>query len=104
MKLGLICLIASTTAITFRPVSSESAPWEKKAITPGMLKPDFPINYPVPNFGVDSDIIASKTNLKNTEKLLGKKLHADFGQTANPVNPRNYVVPNFGVDHQILDS
>ena len=90
MKLGLICLIASSSGIKFRPISSESAPWEKIAITAGMLKPDFPIDYVVPSYGVDQDIINTESNLKLTEKNLGKKLHADFDQTSNPVNPRNY--------------
>ena len=30
-----------------------------------------PKDYPVPNFGVDHDIVASNTNLKNAEAKLG---------------------------------
>jgi hypothetical protein len=34
--------------------------------------PSYPINYPVPNFGVDEDIIATKEHLKQQEKKHGK--------------------------------
>merc|ERR1711981_1153417 len=34
----------------------------------------YPINYPVPNFGVDSDILDSHTNLANTESKMGHKI------------------------------
>ena len=107
MKFTLICLIASASAIqkTFRPVSQESAPWYKPAsVTHGALKPDFPINYPVPNFGVDHDIKASQNSLKISEKALGKTLHANFDQKTNAVNTRNYKVASFGVDHDIKAS
>ena len=30
-----------------------------------------PKDYPVPNFGVDHDIVTSNSNLKNAEKKLG---------------------------------
>ena len=66
------------------------------------MKPDHPVNYPVPDFGVDRDIIDATKNIKDSEKVLGKKMVADFGQTKNPVNPRNYVVPDFGQDEGII--
>ena len=31
----------------------------------------YPMNYSVPNLGVDSDIIASTTNMKNAEAKIG---------------------------------
>merc|ERR1711981_805058 len=34
----------------------------------------YDINYPVPNFGVDQDIIDSHVNLANTEKIMGHKI------------------------------
>ena len=107
MKFALIALIASTAAInkTFRPKSVESAPWYKTpAMTHGDLKPAFPINYPVANFGVDHDILNSEKNLKMTEKKLGKTMNANFDQKTNAVNPRDYKVANFGVDSDIKAS
>ena len=67
-----------------------------------MAKPDFPINYPVPNFGVDQDIIDASSSLQNTEKRMNKKLHASFDMKKSPVNPRGYKVPDFGVDRDII--
>ena len=32
----------------------------------------YPINYKVPNFGVDQDIVDSQKNLDDAEKKLGK--------------------------------
>ena len=43
-----------------------AAPWKLQA---DMDK--HPKDYPVPNFGVDRDIITTKSNLKNAEAKLG---------------------------------
>jgi hypothetical protein len=32
----------------------------------------YPINYKVPNFGVDQDIVDSQKNLNDAEKKIGK--------------------------------
>ena len=69
-----------------------------------------PINYSVPNFGVDSDIADSQANLKNTEKRLKHKLNlVKGGNVATGVDnfdnhPMNYKVPSFGMDQDIKDS
>ena len=34
--------------------------------------PPYPINYPVPNFGVDEDIISTQKHIKDMEKKYGK--------------------------------
>ena len=83
-----------------------------------------PINYKVPNFGVDSDILDTQKHLKEAEKKLGKwkvfvQIDSESGvwmdneprepllsagnvQTAAPKEkityPVDYKVPNFGVD------
>jgi hypothetical protein len=36
--------------------------------------PGYPINYKVPDYGIDHDIKVSQENLKNTEETLGHKL------------------------------
>jgi hypothetical protein len=37
-------------------------------------EPGYPINYKVPDYGIDHDIKVSQENLKNTEETLGHKL------------------------------
>jgi hypothetical protein len=53
-----------------------------------------PMDYFVPNFGVDQDIISHDTSLAIAEKQLGHKLVIED----MPKIDRNYPVPNFGVD------
>ena len=96
----LVFSLLSAQAISFRPLSG-TVPWHKDVSETTWRKPDWPVNYVVPNFGVDSDIIATKKNIKSSEKRLKKKMHADFGATKAQVNPRGYKVPSFGVDQDI---
>ena len=64
-------------------------------------KPDkHPVDYFVPNFGVDSEIQSDASNLKATEKKLGPW---ELTKTPKP-HPVDYKVPNFGVDNDIADS
>ena len=41
-------------------------------------KPDWKVDYYVPNFGVDHDIIDSKTHLAQAEKATGHEMRASF--------------------------
>ena len=65
---------------------------------------NYPINYKVPNFGVDHDILDSQEDLFNTEINLGHNLDLKKGGSLNTGtddfdhHPMNYKVPNFGVD------
>jgi len=80
-----------------------------------------PVDYKVPDFGLDKDIVDSLSNLKNTEEKLGTwtlpkedvQLDADVSLEREPLlswkpkraksaHPIDYFVPNFGVDHDIL--
>ena len=70
--------------------------------TPSWTDPTWPVNYKVPNFGVDTDIINVKNAIGQSEKKLKKTMTANFGATAAPVNPRGYTVPDFGIDRDIL--
>ncbi len=69
---------------------------------------NYPINYSVPNFGVDSDILDSQQNLFHTEIDLGHDLNLKKGGSLNTGvddfdgHPANYFIPNFGVDADIL--
>jgi hypothetical protein len=60
------------------------------------------MNYKVPDFGVDTDIIATQGSQSSTEQVLGKKLQATFEKPKS--HPMNYFVPDFGVDSEILTS
>ena len=70
----------------------------------------YPINYPVPDFGVDTDILDSQQNLHNVEINLGHDLNLKAGGSLNTGtdnfdnHPMNYKVPNFGVDQDIIDT
>ena len=89
-----------------------------------------PKDYVVPNFGVDRDIIWTKSNLKNAETKLGPWVvpaslaqqtsvpacnSADFpkclkAETTSPwklqadqdKHPKDYVVPDFGHDRDMI--
>jgi hypothetical protein len=46
---------AKAAKVTYRP-SAEAAPWYKTHDGPTWQDPTWPVNYFVPNFGVDKDI------------------------------------------------
>jgi len=57
----------------FRPIPGTN-PWHKDdaAISRATwVKPDWNVNYFVPNFGVDRDIITTQNNAAKAEKKLG---------------------------------
>jgi hypothetical protein len=58
------------------------------------------MNYVVPNFGTDQDILDDAKNLKDTETLLSKKFNPP--PKDDPTPPPH--VPNFGVDQDIKDA
>ena len=94
----LIALIGESAAVQYRPYTDGRTPWYKKY--PREPKDEFPVNYAVPNFGEDQDIVASKEHTAAAEKALG---HEWTGATFKKPkgHPVDYFVPNFGVDHDI---
>jgi hypothetical protein len=58
------------------------------------------MNYAVPNFGVDQEILDHDVNLAKTEKELGHK----FVPKESSGGGGSYTVPNFGVDFDIKDA
>jgi len=95
-----------------------ASPWKLQKDTDKWDK-----DYKVPNFGVDRDIIATTSNLKNAEKRLGAwnlsqqqsipACNTDAGCATETASPwklqkdtdkwdKDYKVPNFGVDRDIL--
>ena len=66
------------------------------------MDPTWPVNYFVPNFGKDHEIINTEKNIADTEKNMGKKMAAQWGKPVEP--PRGYFIPNFGMDKDIVDA
>jgi hypothetical protein len=58
-----------------------------------------PMDYFVPNFGEDKEMIAQAQHLKEAEAKYGK-----WDLKESKEIKRDYTVPNFGVDHDIADS
>ena len=62
----------------------------------------YDIDYPVPNFGRDTDVITTLKNAADAEKSLG---HFWDVLAPSPDDPkRNYFFPHFGTDTEILDT
>ena len=59
------------------------------------------MNYKVPNFGADPDMVATKKHIKDSEKKLKHKWNPKKKVKSYPTN---YKVPNFGLDRDIIDS
>jgi hypothetical protein len=62
--------------------------------------PGHPMDYFVPDFGVDHDIKDSNTGLAWSEKDLGHKW--DFKFVKKPAFEAGFKVPDFGVDQDII--
>jgi hypothetical protein len=62
------------------------------------------MDYKVPNFGVDHDVLATQASISQQEKRRGKKWNAVLKKDVPKGHPVDYFVPNFGVDHDIKAS
>lgn len=82
----------------YRPLPG-TAPWHKDAEPSTWVKPDWPVDYFVPNFGVDEDIKRTTRNIKEAEEEGNKKLGFSFKKPKG--HPVDYFVPNFGEDKDI---
>ena len=58
----------------------------------------FKMNYAVPNFGVDHEVLSDAANVASVEKSLG---HVFTPKEAGDGHKMNYKVPNFGIDRDI---
>ena len=61
-----------------------------------------PVDYFVPNFGIDEDVIDTQNSYKNEERRQGVTWTAQV-KAAKP-HKTDYFVPNFGIDDDIEDS
>ena len=95
---ALTFLSGDAQAVKYRPIPG-SNPWHKDASLTTIEKPDWKINYYVPNFGVDQDIVNSQTHMAQSEKNLGQKMEASFKKPKS--HPVDYPVANFGQDENV---
>ena len=59
-----------------------------------------PVDYYVPNFGVDREIQVNNANLNEAEQQVGHKWVVTAEQLKKTAT-EDYRVPNFGVDHDV---
>ena len=74
-------------------------PWCLPTTDSTWVTPDWKVDYPVPNFGQDSDVITSLSNTAASEEAWKHELAASFTHGKPP--PRGYFVPNFGSDEDV---
>ena len=97
---SLTLFISSAAAISYRPPVG-SNPWHKDVAETSWNKPDYDINYFVPNLGVDQDIITTDANMVKAEDKLNVTWTAELKPEPHPTN---YFVPNLGVDYDIKET
>ena len=78
-SIGLVALSVLSEDVkagkaSMRPYAG-TAPWYKEASHATWVKPDWDVDYFVPNFGVDTDIIATANHMHAAEEKLGHKLY-----------------------------
>jgi len=68
---------------TYRPPAG-SVPWHIKADRPTWDSPTWPVNYFIPNFGVDHNVLTTQNSLKIAEMGAKKELKASFAASDKP--------------------
>ena len=81
-SIGLVALSVLSEDVkagkaSMRPYAG-TAPWYKEASHATWVKPDWDVDYFVPNFGVDTDIIATANHMHAAEEKLGHKLYQNL--------------------------
>ena len=105
MKMGVALTFltkdAQAVKVSYRPTVEE--PWDKPHDSPGdtWRDPTWAVNYKIPNFGKDQEIIATQASIADAEKEK-EPMSATFDAPTPP--PRNYFVPNFGADSDVIDT
>ena len=77
MALSTLSEDAKASKLTFRPPQG-SVPWHNAASLSSWVKPDWNVDYFVPNFGVDKDIRSTLKHTKQAEENLKHEMHATF--------------------------
>ena len=100
--LVIALLISGTEAINhgFRPTAG-SVPWgPADATRPTWDTPTHPVNYFVPNFGMDHNVLTTMNSLQIAESGSGKALKASFAQDKH----EDMRVPDLGQDEDVKNS
>jgi hypothetical protein len=87
---------ASATKLQYRPTAG-SVPWGGAAARPEWDTPPYPVNYYIPNFGADHNILTTMNSLRIAEKSNGKALKASFAQ--NDITDMR--MPDLGADEDV---
>jgi len=92
-------MLSSSSAVkmAFRPTAG-SVPWGGAATRPTWDTPDYPVNYYIPNFGMDHNVLTTMNSLKIAEKTQKKSLKASFAQDETAADLRT---PNLGADEDV---
>ena len=98
-SIAITLFVAASSAISFRPPPG-SNPWHKDAKDYEVNKPEFEMDYFVPNFGPDPDIQTTQSNMKAAEEKLKKNWKVE---KLPEEPPKDYFVPNLGPDQEIKD-
>jgi hypothetical protein len=78
-------------------------PWCGDASNAEWVDPqNHPVDYFVPNFGTDEEIVTSFSDMKEAEGKWKHELTSTFKKGKG--HPVDYFVPNFGLDNEILTS
>ena len=63
-----------------------------------------PMNYFVPNFGLDKEILSTQASAASTERVMDQVWTPVLKKDVPKGHPMNYPVANFGMDHTIKAS
>jgi len=83
LVVALMVATSSAVQLQYRPTAG-SVPWGGAASRPEWDTPPYPVNYYIPNFGMDHNILTTMNSLKIAEQGAGKKLKAAFAQSDAP--------------------
>jgi len=100
MKSASIALAAGIAVASAVTVEERRDPLLTWSATP--KKSAYPMDYAVPTFGEDHDIIETKKSWAAQEKAHGHFWDVNKPKPEDP--PRDYYVPNFGTDSEITAS
>lgn len=84
---ALLLTAEQVYAVKFRPIPG-TVPWHESEREHKWFKPDHPVDYYVPNFGVDHDIVHTQKHIADTEGILGHKWNPKFDE-----ENKAYIVP-----------
>jgi len=100
-SIAVLLLVGNVSAVKLErdPLLSDPNKNEWAFKTAAAKGPGHPVDYFVPNFGVDKEIKNTDHSITDSEAKLGHFWNIKMKPDAEP--PRNYFVPDFGVDNDV---